>query len=155
MEGNEKEIQRLQEQLASLRSEKEALEAVLFDTQTNLEAANNKGFHLEKDNQDLMIKQESLRGQVARLTKDMESLEKRARETKDTLVRQMTSQESEYQQIISNLKKFNDENMRKLTDERVSHLVFCTRVQSSSDAIRKWRGGEGCHSRKLAYILKS
>ena len=122
MEGNEKDIQRLQEQLASLRSEKEALEAVLFDTQTNLEAANNKGYHLEKENQDLLIKQESLRGQVARLTKDMESLDKRARETKDNLVRQMTSQEAEYQQIISNLKKFNEESVRKLTDERVRFM---------------------------------
>lgn len=124
MEGNEKDIQRLQEQLASLRSEKEALEAVLFDTQTNLEAANNKGYHLEKDNQDLLIKQEALRGQVARLTKDMESLEKRARETKDTLVRQMASQEAEYQQLISSLKKFNDESVRKLTDERVRNFYL-------------------------------
>lgn len=42
LEGYEKDIQRIQEQLASLRSEKEALEAVLFDTQTNLEATEIK-----------------------------------------------------------------------------------------------------------------
>lgn len=57
LESNDKELQRLQEQLASLRSEKEALEGVLFDCQTNLEATDNKRAQLEKDQQDLLIKQ--------------------------------------------------------------------------------------------------
>lgn len=119
MEANEKDLQRVQEQFASLRSEKEALEAVLFDTQTNLEASDIKRFQLEKENQDLLIKQESLRGQIARLTKDMDNLEKRARDTKAALVQQMNAQEVEYQQIIANLKKFNDETVRKLNEEKV------------------------------------
>lgn len=59
LEANDKELQRLQEQLASLRSEKEALEGVLFDTQTNLEATDTKRAQLEKDQQDLLIKQAS------------------------------------------------------------------------------------------------
>lgn len=57
LETNEKELQRLQEQLASLRSEKEALEGVLFDTQTNLESTDTKRNQLEKDQQELLIKQ--------------------------------------------------------------------------------------------------
>jgi rootletin len=52
-EANEKELQRLQEQIASLRSEKDALEGVLFDTQTNLEATDTKRLQLEKEQQDL------------------------------------------------------------------------------------------------------
>lgn len=60
LEANEKDLQRLQEQLASLRSEKEALEGVLFDTQTNLETTDNKRAQLEKDQQDLLVKQVSV-----------------------------------------------------------------------------------------------
>ena len=60
LEANEKELQRLQEQLASLRSEKEALEGVLFDTQTNLETTDTKRAQLEKDQQELLVKQVSV-----------------------------------------------------------------------------------------------
>ncbi|KAK6626450.1 hypothetical protein RUM44_008923 [Polyplax serrata] len=118
LESSEKELQRVQEQLASLRSEKEALEAVLFDTQTNLEASDIKKLQLEKENQDLLIKQEALRGQLTRVTKDIEMLEKRCHETKAALVQQMTVQETDYQQIIGNLKKCNDDNIKKLSEEK-------------------------------------
>jgi len=58
-------LQRLQEQLASLRSEKESLEGILFDAQTGLEATDNKRAQLEKDKQELLVRQESLKGQVS------------------------------------------------------------------------------------------
>ena len=119
LDTNEKEIQRLQEQLASLRSEKEALEGVLFDTQTNLESTDTKRIQLEKEQQELLVKQEALKGQICRLTRDLESSEKRAREMKASLTQQAGSQEAEYQQIITNLKKQNEETVKKLTDERV------------------------------------
>ncbi|XP_012287068.1 rootletin isoform X2 [Orussus abietinus] len=118
IETNEKELQRLQEQLCAVRSEKETLEAVLFDTQTNLEATHIKKVQLEKDKQDLLIKQESLKGQVARLTKELENSEKRAHDIKQTLTQQCGNQEAEYQQIISNMKKQNEENVKKLSDEK-------------------------------------
>lgn len=60
----DKDIQRLQEVMAAVRSEKEALEAVLFDTQTNLEASEEKKIQLEKEVQDLLVKQEQLKSQV-------------------------------------------------------------------------------------------
>lgn len=59
LESNDKELQRLQEQLASLRTEKEALEGVLFDSHTNLEAADNRRVQLERDQQELLVKQVS------------------------------------------------------------------------------------------------
>ena len=124
MESNEKEIQRIQEQIASIRSEKEALEAVLFDTQTNLEASEIKKLQLEKDNQELIVKQEVLKGQLARVAKDIEALEERAGETKASLMQQMSVQEADYKQIISNLKKHMDETIRKLTEEKVMQLVM-------------------------------
>lgn len=91
----------------------------MFDTQTNLEASETKKLQLEKDNQDLLIKQEILRGQLARVSKDVEALEKRARETKTSLMQQMSIQETDYQQIISNLKKCNDDNIKKMSEEKV------------------------------------
>lgn len=57
LEGNEKEIQRLQEQIASMRADKEALEATLFDTQANLEDLNSHKNQLDKDLQELLVQQ--------------------------------------------------------------------------------------------------
>lgn len=79
-------------------------------------------FQLEKENQDLLIKQEALRGQVSRLSKDLEAVEKRARDANAAMMQRLQAQEAEYQQIVSNLKKLNDENTRKLTEERVKKL---------------------------------
>jgi rootletin len=129
LEANEKELQRLQEQLASVRSEKEALEGVLFDTQTNLAATDNKRIQLEKDQQDVLVKQEALKGQVCRLTRDLEASEKRAQEMKASLTQQACAQEAEFQQVITNLKKQNEETVRKLTEERVS-FFFCTQTET-------------------------
>jgi rootletin len=137
LEANEKELQRLQEQLASIRSEKEALEGILFDTQTNLEATDTKRTQLEKEQQELMVKQEALKGQICRLTRDLESSEKRAQEMKATLTQQAGAQEAEFQQLIANLKKQNEETVRKLTEDRVSgiFLCFCTQTGTS---VRRW-----------------
>ncbi|XP_043519039.1 rootletin isoform X2 [Frieseomelitta varia] len=118
LETNEKEVQRLQEQLASMRSEKETLEGVLFDTQTNLENMHVKKTQLEKEQKELLIKQESLKGQVERLMKELESSEKRTHDIKQTLTQQSGDQEAEFQQIISNVKKHSEENIKKLTDEK-------------------------------------
>lgn len=60
----DKEIQRIQEILAAVRSEKEALEAVLFDTQTNLETSEDKKMQLEKEVQELLVKQEQSKSLV-------------------------------------------------------------------------------------------
>lgn len=118
MDASDKEIQRLQEQLAAIRSEKEALEAVLFDTQTNLEACENRKLQLEKEQQEHLVKQESLKGQITRLTKDLERSEKRCIEIKNNLTQQAGNAEAEFQATINNLKKQNEDNVRKLTEER-------------------------------------
>lgn len=64
----DKEIQRVQELLAAVRSEKEALEAVLFDTQTHLETSEDKKMQLEKEVQDLLVRQEQFKAQVSCIT---------------------------------------------------------------------------------------
>lgn len=119
LETNEKDVQRLQEQLASMRSEKETLEGVLFDTQTNLGNMHVKKTQLEKEQKELLIKQESLKGQVERLMKELESSEKRTQDIKQTLTQQSGDQEAEFQQIISNVKKRSEENIKKLNEEKV------------------------------------
>jgi rootletin len=119
LEGTEKELQRVQEQLAALRSEKEALEAVLFDAQSNLEASDVRVVTLEKEQQALMVTQEQLKGQVSRLTRDLENSEKRARETRAAMQQQAGTQEAEFQQTVSNLKKHNEETSKKLMEEKV------------------------------------
>lgn len=108
----------MQEQLASLHSEKEALEAVLFDTQTNLEASDIKLTQLEKEHQELLIKQENLKSVVARLTRDLENSERRAQEIKASLTQQAGTIEVEFQQTVANLRKQNEETVRKLMEDK-------------------------------------
>lgn len=102
-----------------MRSEKETLEGVLFDTQTSLENMHVKKTQLEKEQKELLIKQENLKGQVERLMKDLENSEKRIHEVKQTLTQQSGDQEAEFQQIISNVKKHSEENIKKLNEEKV------------------------------------
>lgn len=116
----------MQEQLASMRTEKEILEGVLFDTQTNLEATHVKKTQLEKEQKETLVKQESLKGQVARLTKELENSEKRAHDIKQSLTQQSGDQMAEFQQIISNMKRQSEENTKKMSDEKV--FLFTYRI---------------------------
>lgn len=68
LDGNDKEIQHLQEQLASLRSEKEALEGILFDTSTNLETVESKRQKLDKELQKTLLNEENLKGKILYIT---------------------------------------------------------------------------------------
>lgn len=58
---------------------------------------------------------------MVRLSKDLEDSEKRAQDTKASLVQQASGLDAEYQNQISNLKKQNEESVAKLTEEKVSH----------------------------------
>ncbi|XP_062702392.1 rootletin isoform X3 [Aedes albopictus] len=118
IEGHEKELQRLQEQLASLRSEKDSLEAVLFDTNTSLEEAEARKDALERENQDLLIKQESHKALIGRLNKDLENTERRAQDIKIQLTNAAANQEAEFLQKLSNLRTFGEENIKKLNEEK-------------------------------------
>lgn len=118
IEANEKELQRLQELLASQRAEKEALEAALFDTNTTLEATENRKDQLDRDVQELLVKQEGLRNNVARLTKDLESSERRSQETKLALTHAASAHEAEFRQKIAQMKVADEENVRKLNEEK-------------------------------------
>lgn len=113
-------MQRYQELLASLRSEKETLEGVLFDTQTNLEATHVKKSQMEKEQQELLIKQESLKQQVSSLTKELEISEKRAQDMKHNMIQQSEQRETEYEQVIFNIKKQNEDAIKKLNEEKVN-----------------------------------
>lgn len=119
LDSSDKEIQRLQEILASIRSEKENLEATLFDTQGNLENTHQRKVQLEKDQQELLIKQESLHGQIQRLTKELENSEKHVRDVKQSLTQVIENQEAEYQTAIASLKKQSEEAIRNLSEEKV------------------------------------
>lgn len=118
IDAQEKELQRLQEQLAALRSEKESLEAVLFDTNTTLEATEIKKDQLEREFQDLLVKQESLRNQVARMNKDLENSQRRAQEMKVQMTNAAATQEADFLQKIAQLRALNDENVKKLSEEK-------------------------------------
>lgn len=60
----EKDKQHLHEQLASVRAEKDALEAALFDTANLLEDAESRRAKLEQQLQDLMLQQENAKGKT-------------------------------------------------------------------------------------------
>lgn len=114
----EKEIQRLQELLAASRSEKEALEGVLFDAQTNLENAEDKRVQLEKEQQELLVKQEQLKSQVSRLTKELERSEKKCQDTKNSMTHAAGNKEMEFKQTLEKFKQNNEEVTKKLNQEK-------------------------------------
>ncbi|XP_063827112.1 rootletin [Ostrinia nubilalis] len=114
----EKDKQHLQEQLAGVRSEKDALEAVLFDTANMLEDADNKRSKLEQELQQTLVQQENLKGQIARLTKDLDNSEKKLRDTRNSMQQQSGKKEAEYQQIIANINRTTNENITKLKEEK-------------------------------------
>ena len=60
-----------------------------------------------------------MKGNIIRLTKELENSEKRARDIKHTLTQQIENQEAEFQQIILNLKKQSEDSIRKLNEEKV------------------------------------
>ncbi|KAM7361554.1 ciliary rootlet coiled-coil, rootletin isoform 2-T5 [Cochliomyia hominivorax] len=114
---HEKETHRLQELLAALRSEKESLDAVLFDTNTNLEATEERRAQLEKELQEALVREESLKNNVSRLQKDLEQCQRRAQETKTQLLNSAREAENDFNQKISNLKTAADEAAKKHADE--------------------------------------
>ncbi|XP_063368164.1 rootletin [Cydia amplana] len=114
----DKDKQHLQEQLASVRAEKDALEAVLFDTANMLDDAEARRAKLDRDLQDAMVQQENHKGQIARLTKELDSSERKLRETKSSLQQSSGKKEAEYQSIITNINRTTAENITKLKEEK-------------------------------------
>ncbi|XP_058981503.1 rootletin-like, partial [Musca domestica] len=114
---HEKETHRLQEMLAALRSEKESLDAVLFDTNTNLEATEEKRAQLEKDLQEALVREESLKNNVARLQKELEQCQRRAQDTKTQLINAAREAENDYNQKLANLKSNAEEAAKKHADD--------------------------------------
>jgi len=124
LETNAKEFQRLQEQCASMRIEKEALEELIFNTEKNLETMHGTKTQLEKEQKEMLTKQESLKEQVARLTTELENSEKRAQSIKQSLTQQSGNQIAEFEQIISNMKKQSEDSIKKVIDEKVRIYLF-------------------------------
>lgn len=65
-----------------------------------------------------------MKGEIYRLCKDLESCEQAANHTKSELQRQSRALEIEFQQTIEALKKQAEENIQKLSNEKVLILIF-------------------------------
>ena len=90
-----------------------------------------------------MVKQEALKGQICRLTCDLEGSEKQAQEMKTSFTQQAVAQEAEFQQVVANLKKQNGETMRKLAEER-EHVRISVerRLQQTVQQLGREKDGE-------------
>lgn len=60
-----------------------------------------------------------MKGEIYRLCKDVESCEQAANQTKSELISQSRALELEFQKTIEALKKQADENIQKLSNEKV------------------------------------
>ncbi|XP_050535942.1 rootletin isoform X2 [Daktulosphaira vitifoliae] len=118
LDGCTKQLHNTEKQLSSLHGEKENLEAILYDIQNNLEVSENRCKQIEREKQDLLIKQETMRGEIHRLCKDIESCEQIANNTKAELLLQYRTLETEFQQTIDTLKKKAEEDVLKLINEK-------------------------------------
>ncbi|XP_039495545.1 rootletin isoform X1 [Drosophila santomea] len=114
---HEKDTHRLNELLAALRSEKESLESVLFDTNTSLEATEERRSQLERDLQEALVREESLKNHVARLQKELEQCQRKAQETKTQLLNAARAAESDFNQKIANLQACAEEAAKRHGEE--------------------------------------
>ncbi|XP_017084108.2 rootletin [Drosophila eugracilis] len=114
---HEKDTHRLNELLAALRSEKESLESVLFDTNTSLEATEERRSQLERDLQEALVREESLKNHVARLQKDLEQCQRKAQETKTQLLNAARAAESDFNQKIANLQACAEDAAKRHGEE--------------------------------------
>lgn len=60
-----------------------------------------------------------MKGEIYRLCKDIESCEQAANQTKNELLNHSRTLETEFQQTIDTLKKQAEENIQKLSNEKV------------------------------------
>lgn len=60
-----------------------------------------------------------MKGEIYRLCKDIESCEQAANQTKAELLNHSRTLETEFQQTIDTLKKQAEENIQKLSNEKV------------------------------------
>ncbi|KAH9639179.1 hypothetical protein HF086_014043 [Spodoptera exigua] len=124
----EKDKQHLQEQLAGVRSEKDALEAVLFDTANLLEDTDNKRNKLEHELQETLVQQENYKGnnkykleylyEQLILWSKVWARERKLRDTRNSMSQASGKKEAEYQQIITNINRTTAENITKLKEEK-------------------------------------
>lgn len=143
IEAQEKEIQRLSEIGACMRSEKESLEAVLFDTNTTLESTDIKKDQLEHEIQDLLVKQETLRNHLARLNKDLENCERRSQEMKLNLTNAMSNQEADFLMKINTLKVLGEDSIKKLQEEKEQiRVALEKRLQQALQALEANKDAE-------------
>lgn len=143
IESHEKEIQRQQEHFAALRSEKEALEGILFDTNTNLEASQSRCEQLDREVHDLITKQENMKSKIVQLTKEVENSERRSQEIKLQMNNELRNQEAEFLQKVAYLNTVAEDNMRKWNDER-EQLKIATesRLHGALQALETAKNGE-------------
>lgn len=126
-----------------MRSEKETLEAVLFDTNTNLEASNNRNEQLDREVHELLTKQEAMKNKIAQLVKDLENCNRRAQEMKTQMTNAASNQEAEFLQKVAYLKSLGEENLRKWNEEKES--IRCAnekRMQHSLQALEANKDSE-------------
>lgn len=143
IESHEKEIQRQQEHFAALRSEKEALEGILFDTNTNLEASQNRCEQLDREVHDLITKQENMKSKIAQLSKELDNSERRSQEIKIQMNNALRNQEAEFLQKVAYLNSLGEDNMRKWNDEKEQLKSAAeSRLHSALQALETAKSGE-------------
>lgn len=101
-----------------MRSEKESLEGILFDTNTNLEASQNRCEQLDREVHELISKQETMKNKIGQLTKELENCERRLQETKIQMNNALSNQEAEFLQKVAYLKSLGEDNLKKWNDEK-------------------------------------
>ncbi|KAH8291988.1 hypothetical protein KR054_002938 [Drosophila jambulina] len=140
---HEKDTHRLNELLAALRSEKESLESVLFDTNTSLEATEERRSQLERDLQEALVREESLKNHVARLQKDLEQCQRKAQETKTHLINVARAAESDFNQKIANLQAAAEDAAKRHGEEVLQlRTALEKRMQQALQALQTAKDDE-------------
>lgn len=119
------------------------MEGILFDTNTNLEASQNRCEQLDREVHELISKQETMKNKIAQLTKELENCERRLQETKVQMNNALSNQEAEFLQKVAYLKSLGEDNLKKWNDEKEQLKNAAeSRLHSSLQALETSKNGE-------------
>lgn len=116
---------------------------MLFDTNTNLEASQNRCEQLDREVHDLISKQETMKNKILQLNKDLENSERRLQETKNQMNNALSNQEAEFLQKVNYLKSLGEDNLKKWNDEKEQiKNASESRLHNALQALESTKDGE-------------
>ena len=122
MTATERENRQQSEIIAAVKTDKDALETHLYETQQISAALDNRKEQLEGENQELILKKENLIAEVQRTRKEMEIEIEKLERQKENIGQKLAQTEKDLQLALKQEQQAHEEDIDRLTKEKVNNL---------------------------------